>query len=155
MNVKKWTALCVTILLMLSFVCAMPAWAEDESEGASSSPARRSARRLLRNRRPPRLLRLPAVQKRLRRLLRCSSPPNSRQILRRNRPPQARNQPRSHPPASLCIMRNRPPSLVKRPPRGLPPRLGRLHPESRFPALSACRRWAQRFIPFPTCSAPA
>ena len=34
MNVKKWTALCVTILLMLSFVCAMPAWAEDESEGA-------------------------------------------------------------------------------------------------------------------------
>ena len=37
MNVKKWTALCVTILLMLSFVCAMPAWAEDESEGASSS----------------------------------------------------------------------------------------------------------------------
>ena len=35
MNVKKWTALCVTILLMLSFVCAMPAWAEDESEGAT------------------------------------------------------------------------------------------------------------------------
>ena len=154
MNVKKWTALCVTILLMLSFVCAMPAWAEDESEGALSSSSQVVSEET--SQEPT--ASTPSAASSSSEAPSTSAPvqqPNSRQILRRNRPPQARNQPRSHPPASLCIMRNRPPSLVKRPPRGLPPRPGRLHPESRFPALSACRRWAQRFIPFPTCSAPA
>ena len=131
MNVKKWTALCVTILLMLSFVCAMPAWAEDESEGASSSSSQAVSEET--SQEPPSSTPSAASSSSEASSTPAPAPSSTQQVEPAPPASSAAPEPTPEPSSSEpAYMRNRPPSLVKRPPRGLPPRLGRLHPESRF-----------------------
>ena len=155
MNVKKWTALCVTILLMLSFVCAI-----------ALAGRRENARRLI--------VFQPGGQRgdfsgtvvlhvfcgfQQFRTPSTSAPVQQPPEQPADPPPEPSStgpEPTPEPSSSEPVYYEEPAAVSSEASSSRASSSSRrLHPESRFPALSACRRWAQRFIPFPTCSAPA